>query len=178
MRRGAKFVSLLSFVRKPQVLTFGFTSQHLCNAIQNGVDCPDGAKCICKSLSTFFELGISRGKKTHSSFSRFLDGHHCPRGPTCSRQHCAFNDEVSFHRVFREMSLRTDRELVFDSNSNTESFLLLVLLFVVVLRSFPLRKSPFSNNNIKDRSRLHPRLSHLVVSKEIKRKKSLTRLPD
>ncbi|GAA5826414.1 hypothetical protein JCM5353_008864 [Sporobolomyces roseus] len=51
MRRGAKF--------------------HLCNAIQNGVDCPDGAKCIY--------------------------GHHCPRGPTCSRQHCAFNDDQ--HRV-------------------------------------------------------------------------------
>ncbi|GAA5953864.1 hypothetical protein JCM3765_000672 [Sporobolomyces pararoseus] len=51
MRRGAKF--------------------HLCNAIQNGVECPDGSKCIY--------------------------GHHCPRGPTCSRQHCAFNDEQ--HRV-------------------------------------------------------------------------------
>ncbi|GAA5900619.1 uncharacterized protein JCM6883_002902 [Sporobolomyces salmoneus] len=51
MRRGAKF--------------------HLCNAIQNGVECPDGSDCIY--------------------------GHHCPRGPTCSRQHCAFNAEQ--HRV-------------------------------------------------------------------------------
>ncbi|GAA6064644.1 hypothetical protein JCM10212_004486 [Sporobolomyces blumeae] len=51
MRRGAKF--------------------HLCNAIQNGVACPDGADCIY--------------------------GHFCPRGPSCSRQHCAFNDEQ--HRV-------------------------------------------------------------------------------
>jgi len=59
MRRGAKFVScyglenLTAFAdhwfRPPIIL------QHLCNAIQNGVDCPDGAKCIC-TFSLFLPL--------------------------------------------------------------------------------------------------------------------------
>ncbi|GAA5950026.1 hypothetical protein JCM21900_001369 [Sporobolomyces salmonicolor] len=51
MRRGAKY--------------------HLCHAIQNGVECPDGDNCIY--------------------------GHYCPRGPSCGRQRCAFNDDQ--HRI-------------------------------------------------------------------------------
>ncbi|GAA5859171.1 hypothetical protein JCM1840_003786 [Sporobolomyces johnsonii] len=51
MRRGAKY--------------------HLCHAVQNGVDCPDGDSCIY--------------------------GHYCPRGPSCGRQRCAFNDDQ--HRI-------------------------------------------------------------------------------
>ncbi|GAA6001149.1 hypothetical protein JCM10207_007432 [Rhodosporidiobolus poonsookiae] len=44
---------------------------HVCNAIRNGVTCPDGDDCIY--------------------------GHVCPRGPSCGRERCGFNDEQ--HRV-------------------------------------------------------------------------------
>ncbi|GAA5890268.1 hypothetical protein JCM6882_008776 [Rhodosporidiobolus microsporus] len=44
---------------------------HVCNAIRNGVECPDGEDCIY--------------------------GHYCPRGPSCGRERCGFNDEQ--HRV-------------------------------------------------------------------------------
>ncbi|GAA5829532.1 hypothetical protein JCM11251_000194 [Rhodosporidiobolus azoricus] len=40
---------------------------HVCNAVRNGVECPDGQDCIY--------------------------GHHCPRGPSCGRDRCGFNDE-------------------------------------------------------------------------------------
>ncbi|GAA6026841.1 hypothetical protein JCM8097_005900 [Rhodosporidiobolus ruineniae] len=44
---------------------------HVCNAIRNGVPCPDGDECIY--------------------------GHTCPRGPSCGRERCGFNDEQ--HKV-------------------------------------------------------------------------------
>ncbi|BGO97859.1 Phospholipase A-2-activating protein [Rhodotorula toruloides] len=44
---------------------------HICNAIKNGLACPEGEACIF--------------------------GHACPKGPACSRERCAFNDEQ--HRV-------------------------------------------------------------------------------
>ena len=42
-----------------------------------------------RSFSLFF------GLQADSLTRPLIDGHHCPRGPTCSRQHCAFNDDVS-----------------------------------------------------------------------------------
>ncbi|GAA5876518.1 hypothetical protein JCM8547_009413 [Rhodosporidiobolus lusitaniae] len=44
---------------------------HVCNAIRNGVPCPDGEDCIY--------------------------GHFCQRGPSCGRDRCGFNDEQ--HRI-------------------------------------------------------------------------------
>ncbi|BGP46214.1 hypothetical protein JCM10450v2_002054 [Rhodotorula kratochvilovae] len=40
---------------------------HVCNAIKHGLPCPDGEDCIF--------------------------GHFCPRGPSCGRERCGFNDE-------------------------------------------------------------------------------------
>lgn len=105
MRRGAKFVSFFLFPRRIFVLIF---RSPLSSTRKKKAPLQRDSKRRRVSRRIEMHLSVSvfcfpfrSPSSLNAHFSRVAsiifgtDGHHCPRGPTCSRQHCAFNDEVN-----------------------------------------------------------------------------------